>query len=180
MSLLKTLLETCAILTKKVPNLEEDKIAQDIKITKQKQRVRRLEKKRKLKASGLKRLKKVRTIQRVESLADTVIDDQEDTSKQWEIAELDANKDITLESIDAKDTNVQGRLDESQAKVYHLDLEHAKKVLITTTATTISATQVHKASAPRRRKGVVIHYPEEITIATVIMHSEAKSNDKGK
>nr|GFD25832.1 hypothetical protein [Tanacetum cinerariifolium] len=47
-----------------------------------KQRVMRLEKKNKLKVSGLKRLRKVRTTQRIESSADTVMDDQEDTSKQ--------------------------------------------------------------------------------------------------
>nr|GEU96887.1 hypothetical protein [Tanacetum cinerariifolium] len=47
-----------ATLTQKVGTLEQDKIAQAIKITKIKQRVRRLEKKKKLKASGFKRLRK--------------------------------------------------------------------------------------------------------------------------
>nr|GEW31683.1 hypothetical protein [Tanacetum cinerariifolium] len=93
MNLLNTLLETCATLTKKVANLNQDKIAQAIEITKLKQRVKRLEKRRQSKSLGLKRLKKVGTAQQVESLADT------------------------------------GRLEESQAKVYHLDLEHADKVL---------------------------------------------------
>nr|GEY38363.1 hypothetical protein [Tanacetum cinerariifolium] len=79
MALLSQLLETRDTLTKKVGNLEQDKIAQAIEITKLKQRVRR-----------------------------------------GEVAELDANEDITLETVD-----VQGRLQESQAYVYHLDLEHA-------------------------------------------------------
>nr|GEW03047.1 putative ribonuclease H-like domain-containing protein [Tanacetum cinerariifolium] len=95
-------LETCANLTKKVGDLEQDKIAQAIDITKLKQRVRRLEKKRKLKAS------------------------------RGKIAKLDADKDVTLEEVVAKvakDADVQGRLEESQAQVYHLDLEHAQKVL---------------------------------------------------
>nr|GEV08822.1 hypothetical protein [Tanacetum cinerariifolium] len=55
MTLLNTLLETCATLTKQVANLKQDKIAQAIEITKLKQRVRRLEKKRQFKSSGLKR-----------------------------------------------------------------------------------------------------------------------------
>nr|GFD29079.1 hypothetical protein [Tanacetum cinerariifolium] len=63
--------------------------------------------------------------------ADTVMDNQEDASKQGEkIAELDADEDVTL--VDAEENmnaDVQGRLAESQAKVYHLDLQHAKKVL---------------------------------------------------
>nr|GFC40966.1 hypothetical protein [Tanacetum cinerariifolium] len=61
-----------------------DKIAQAIEITKLKQRVKKLEKNRKLKASRLKRLRKVGTTQRVESSANTVMDDQEDASKQGE------------------------------------------------------------------------------------------------
>nr|GEW67253.1 hypothetical protein [Tanacetum cinerariifolium] len=94
MTLLKTLLETCATLTKQVANLKQDKIAQAIEITKLKQRVRRLEKKRKLKALRLK----------------------------------NADEDVMLKEVE-KDIEDQGRLPESQAQVYHLDLEHAQKVL---------------------------------------------------
>nr|GEZ81334.1 hypothetical protein [Tanacetum cinerariifolium] len=135
MTLLNTLLETCATLTKQVANLEQDKIAQAIEITKLKQRFRRLEKKIQFKSSRLKRLRKVGITQRVESSTDTdtVMDDQEDASKQrGKIAELDADEDVTLDEVDAEvamDADVQGRLAESQAKVYHLDLEHAEKVL---------------------------------------------------
>nr|GEU88968.1 hypothetical protein [Tanacetum cinerariifolium] len=145
--------------------------SQAIEITKLKQRVKRFEKKRHFKSSGLKRLRKVGTAQRIESSADTVMDDQEDASKQGEkIAELDADEDITLEEVDAEvtmDADVQGRLAESQAKVYHLDLDHAEKVLFTTGATTITAAQVPKASAPRRRRGVIIQDPEETATASV-------------
>nr|GEU30323.1 ribonuclease H-like domain-containing protein [Tanacetum cinerariifolium] len=60
--------------------------------------VGKLEKKRKLKVSGLMRLKKVETAQRVKSSADIVMDDLEDASKQGrKIAELDADEDVTLE-----------------------------------------------------------------------------------
>nr|GEZ83051.1 hypothetical protein [Tanacetum cinerariifolium] len=91
------------------------------------------------------------------------------------IAELDADEDVTLKEV-AKDTEVQGRLEKSQAQVYHIDLEHANKVLITAAATTITAAP----SAARRRKGVVIKDPEETTTPSVIVHSEPKSKDKGK
>nr|GEV29299.1 hypothetical protein [Tanacetum cinerariifolium] len=46
------------------------------------------------------------------------------------IVELDSNKDITLKTVDAEDVDVQGRLSKSQAQVYHLDLEHADKVIM--------------------------------------------------
>nr|GEY68131.1 hypothetical protein [Tanacetum cinerariifolium] len=145
----------------KVQDKGKDKIAQAIEITNFKQSVKRLEKKRKFKTSGLKRLRK------------------------GGIAELDANEDVTLEAVNAEvtiDADVQGRLPESQAKVYHLDLEHAEKVLnmqdtdeaepaeveevikvvtatklitkvVTTATNPITAAQVPKASAPRRRRG---------------------------
>nr|GEX24685.1 hypothetical protein [Tanacetum cinerariifolium] len=48
------------------------------------------------------------------------------------IAEIDVDKDVTLEEVAAKvakDADIQGRLEESQSQVYHLDLEHAQKVL---------------------------------------------------
>nr|GEX50335.1 hypothetical protein [Tanacetum cinerariifolium] len=96
-----------------------------------KQHVRKLEKKKKLRVSGLKRLRKVGTTQWIESSMDTVMDDQEDTSKQEGIiADLDADKDVTLEEVEVeKNADVQGRPDESQDKVYHIDLEHADKAL---------------------------------------------------
>nr|GEW76949.1 hypothetical protein [Tanacetum cinerariifolium] len=124
------------------------------------------------------------------------------------IAELDASEDITLETVDAEYSNVQGRLPESQAQVYYLDLEHADKVLsmqddevkpievkeaikavtaaklmtkvVTTAVTTITATPMPKASAPRRRRGVIIQDPEEAVTASLSVQSGVKSKDKGK
>nr|GEU90745.1 putative ribonuclease H-like domain-containing protein [Tanacetum cinerariifolium] len=46
------------------------------------------------------------------------------------IANLDVDKDVTLKEVEVeKNADVQGRLEESQAKVYHIDLKHADKVL---------------------------------------------------
>nr|GFB81818.1 hypothetical protein [Tanacetum cinerariifolium] len=81
----------------RVENLEQDKIAQALEIINHKKRVRKLEKKRKLKVSGLKKLTK----------------------------EVDVAKDVKV----AEDADVQGSLEESQAQVYHIDLERADKVL---------------------------------------------------
>nr|GEV05205.1 hypothetical protein [Tanacetum cinerariifolium] len=94
--------------------------------------------KNKLKVSRLRRLRKVRTAQRIESSADTVMDDQEDTSKQREIiANIDVNTDVTLKDVVVvektaeieENTDVQRRPEESQAQIYKIDLEHADKVL---------------------------------------------------
>nr|GEX05276.1 hypothetical protein [Tanacetum cinerariifolium] len=130
MTLLNTLSETCATLTKQVANLEQDKIAQVIEITKLKQRVKRLEKKRQFKSLGLQRLRKE-------------------------------------------------RLAGSQEKVYYLDIQHAEKV-VTTAATIITGSQVPKASASRKRRGVVIQDPEETATALVIVHFENDVVDQVK
>nr|GEY15236.1 hypothetical protein [Tanacetum cinerariifolium] len=137
-----------------------------------------LEKKRKLKASRFKRLRKVGTTQRVESSTDTVMDDQEDASKQkGGIAELDADGDVTLEEVDAEVTKDADETDEAEPA----DIEEVIEVVTTTklmtevvttaatpitTATTITAALVPKASALRRRK--------------VSVQSKVKSKDKGK
>nr|GEU38359.1 ribonuclease H-like domain-containing protein [Tanacetum cinerariifolium] len=123
------------------------------------------------------------------------------------IAELDADEDVTLKEVVAevpKDVEVQGRLEESQAQVYHLDLEHADKVIsmqddkaelaelkevieVVTTAklmtevVTVAATTITAApSAARRIKGVVIRDPKEIATPSVVVYYESKSKDKGK
>nr|GEW97556.1 hypothetical protein [Tanacetum cinerariifolium] len=227
-------MDTCTTLTRRVEHLELDKIAQALEITKLKQRVRKLERRNKLKVLKLRRLKRVGSAQRIDTSDDTVMDD---VSKQGGIiANIDADEDVVLE--DAKDVAVEksadvednadihGRKAESQAKIYKIDLEHAKKVLsmeeeeskpaelqevvdVTTakiitkvvtaasdiitaasttitaadvpiTAATIAAAPTLTAAPSRRRKGVVIKDHEETTTSSTIIHSEAKSKDKGK
>nr|GEV79020.1 hypothetical protein [Tanacetum cinerariifolium] len=171
---------------RKIEAFKQDKMAQALEITKLKQRVRKLERKNKLKVSGLRRLKKVGTAQRIESF------------------EVDVAKDAEVE----KNADVQGRLEESQAKVYHIELEHAYKVLsmqddepepaklkevievvttaklmikvVTVVATPAASTITVAPSAARRRKEVVIRDPEETATPSTIVHSKLKAKDKGK
>nr|GEW58389.1 hypothetical protein [Tanacetum cinerariifolium] len=146
MDLLQNLLDTCTTLTRRVENLEHDKIAQALEITKLKQRVKKLE--RRNKAFKLQRLKKVGTTQRFETSDDTVMDD---VSKQGRmIADMDADDDATLKDVAAI----------------------AKDVLITAASATITAAapQLTIAAAPtlttalsvaRRRKGVVLSMQDD-------------------
>nr|GEY69992.1 putative ribonuclease H-like domain-containing protein [Tanacetum cinerariifolium] len=229
MDLLHNLLDICTTLTRRIDNLEQDKIAQASKITKLKQRVKKLERRNKLKVSKLRRLKKVGTAQRVDTSDDTVMND---VSKQGRIiTDMDTDVDVTLKdvadiakevAVDAEieeSADVQGRQAESQAQIYQIDLEHAHKVLsmqddkvepselqevvevvttaklITEVVTTASATITAAAltlttavalilttapSAARRRKGVVIRDSKETATPSTIIHTEAKSKDKGK
>nr|GEV44384.1 hypothetical protein [Tanacetum cinerariifolium] len=112
LDLLHTLLETCTTLIRKVEALEQDKVAQALEIIKLKQRVKKLERKNKLKVSGLRRLRK------------------------GIIELIDADKDVTLEEVEVdknaeveENADVQGRPEESQAQIYQIDLKHVDKVL---------------------------------------------------
>nr|GEV74844.1 hypothetical protein [Tanacetum cinerariifolium] len=103
--------------------------------------------------------------------------------KTWEIAKLDADEDVTLEKVNVEvtmDANVQGRLSESQAKVYHLDLKHAKKVLTMQDTDEAEPAEVEEASVPRRKRGVIIQDPKEAATALVIMQSENDVVDQVK
>nr|GEU81062.1 zinc finger, CCHC-type, retrotransposon Gag domain protein [Tanacetum cinerariifolium] len=198
MDLLHTLLETCTTLTRRVKHLEQDKIAQTLEITKLKQRVKKLERRNKLKGRIIDK--------------DVTMQDVADTSKEVAVdAEIE-------ESVD-----VQGRQAESQVQIYQINLEHANKVLsmqddelelaelqkvveVVTTAklmtevvtaasatinaadTSILAATITAAapaittapSAARRRKGVVIRDPKKTATPSTIIHTEPKSKDKGK
>nr|GEW82041.1 hypothetical protein [Tanacetum cinerariifolium] len=197
MGLLQNLMDTCTTLTRRVEHLEHDKVSQALKITKLTQRVKKME--RRNKASKLKRLKKVGTTQRIDTSDDTVIDD---VSKQGGIiANIDAYEDVVLK--DAKDVVVEKSAD--VLSMQDDDVEPAKlqevvdvvttAKIITEVVTVASATltaatpQLTTAAAPtlttalstaRRRKGVVIRDPQETTTPSTIIHSEAKSKDKGK
>nr|GEX83933.1 hypothetical protein [Tanacetum cinerariifolium] len=91
MTLLNTLLETCATLSRKVAALEQDKVAQALEILKLKKRVKKLETQRRSKSSGLKRLRKV----------------------GWRIEAINADEDVTLvdAEVDLGDKD-QGRTDD--------------------------------------------------------------------
>nr|GEV98117.1 uncharacterized mitochondrial protein AtMg00810-like [Tanacetum cinerariifolium] len=120
LDLLHTLMETCTTLTRKVEDLEQDKVAQALEIIKLKQMVKKLERKNKLRVSGLMRLKKGEIIAHMDADEDVTLKDVDVVSKEVEV-----EKDAKIE----ENADVQWRLEESQAQIYKIDLEHADKVL---------------------------------------------------
>nr|GEZ16285.1 hypothetical protein [Tanacetum cinerariifolium] len=184
---------------RKVEALEKDKVAQALEIIKLKQRVKKLERKNKVKVSGLRRLKKVGTAQRVESSADTVKDD---ASKQGGIiADIDAYEDVTLKDVAAvahevdveKEVKFEENADDDKPEpaeikevVEVVTIDKLMTEVVTAAMATIIAiatvvpTITTAPSAARRRKGVVIRYPEETYTPATIIHFEPKFKDKGK
>nr|GEV21726.1 hypothetical protein [Tanacetum cinerariifolium] len=126
-----------------------------------KKRVKKLERANKVKVLKLRRLNKVGTSQRIESSADTNIEDASNQERM--IANLD------------RDTGVALMDDEGTKK----KAEDAQCNYCCCPAATITAAPGRVvAASTRRRKGVVIRDPEEESIAKI--PAKAKSKDKSK
>ncbi|GKD81094.1 hypothetical protein Tco_1347933, partial [Tanacetum coccineum] len=94
---LSELMNLCTSLQEKVLDLEKAKTARAKEIASLKKRFKQLEKRRKLRTPGFKRLRKVGSTSRVESSNDVNLGAQEDASKQGrKIADLDTNVEVTL------------------------------------------------------------------------------------
>nr|GFA36666.1 hypothetical protein [Tanacetum cinerariifolium] len=107
--------------------------SQDIPSTSQ-QKVKKLERRNKVKVLKLRRLQKVRTGQRIETFDDIVMDDVSNQGRM--IAKIDEDADVVLEEdkdVVADDIDEsahdQGRQAKSQAEIYKINLEHANKIL---------------------------------------------------
>nr|GEY25640.1 hypothetical protein [Tanacetum cinerariifolium] len=175
MNLLHTLLETCTTLTRRVEHLEQDKIAQALEITKLKQRIKKLERRNKLKVSKLRRLKKVGTAQRVDTSDDT---DVTDIAKEVVVdAEIEENDEIEpVELQEVVEVLTTAKLMTEVVTAASAIITAAAPTLTTAAAPTLTTAP----SVARRRKGVVIRDPEETATPSTIIHSESKSKDKGK
>nr|GEU90102.1 hypothetical protein [Tanacetum cinerariifolium] len=152
MDLLYNLLDTCTTLTRRVKNLEQDKIAQALEITKLKQRVKKLEGRNMLKVSKLRRLQKRRII-----------------------ANMDADKDITLQDVVdiAKEVVVDAEIEDKPAELQEVvevvttaklmtEVVTAASATIIVVATAAALTLTTAPSAARRRKGVDEAYAREL------------------
>nr|GEU82970.1 hypothetical protein [Tanacetum cinerariifolium] len=140
-------------------------IAQALEIPKLKQRVKKLERRNKLKVPKLRRLKRVGTSQKDIS-KDVVVDaeikenDEVEPSELQELVELVTTAKLITEVVIAAGATITV----------------AAPQLTTAAAPTL--TTAH--SATRKGNGVVIRDPEETATPSTIIHTEAKSKDKGK
>nr|GFA36082.1 hypothetical protein [Tanacetum cinerariifolium] len=161
-------------------HLEYDKVAQALEITKLKRRVKKLKKGNRVRVLKLRRLKKIRTSQRIDTSDDTGMDD---ASNQGRIID-EMGKDDAIALMD--DTEEDKK--EEEAKVVTADSETvtAASTTISTAepqvpAAIITAALVKVVAAPsKRKKGVVIRDPKEELTTYSIIPAETKSKDKGK
>nr|GEU44192.1 hypothetical protein [Tanacetum cinerariifolium] len=184
MDLLQNLLDTCTTLTRRVEYLEQDKIAQALEITKLKQRVKKLERRNKLKGG---------IIANIDADEDVVLEDAKDIAVEKSADMLSMQDDEELEP-----SELQKVVDVVTTAKIITEVVIAASDTITATSTTITvaAPQLTTTAAPqlttaaahtlttaptaRRGKGVAIRDPKETATISTIIHSKAKSKDKGK
>nr|GEW17400.1 hypothetical protein [Tanacetum cinerariifolium] len=177
-SLLQEALDACVALTRRVEQLEHDKVAQDLEILKLKTRVKKLERANKVKTVKLRRLRKVGTSQRIESSDDTLMEDVSNQRREFNRAE-DVMKETEEVREYTADTQVEGRQLISITLIWIMlqnETVSAAAVIPFAIPETISAAAIPTVTAPsikvaapvkaavsstRRKRGVVIRDPEE-------------------
>ncbi|GKD21733.1 hypothetical protein Tco_1223436 [Tanacetum coccineum] len=159
---LAELINICTQLSSRVLTLENTKAAQAKEIAMLKKRVKRLEKGKQLSSSKLKRLFKVGTTTRVQSLDDddTVLGDQVDASKQGRSIE-DINEDagITLDNTTFTNTNLFGVHDMGGEEVF-ADKTVEEEMTLAQTLMDIKT----------KAKGIILQKPSD----SVLLEEEAR------
>ncbi|GJU35328.1 hypothetical protein Tco_1183682 [Tanacetum coccineum] len=166
------LMNLCISLQEKVLDLEKVKTAQSKEIASLKKRVNQLEKRRKLRTLGLKRLRKVGSTSRVESSNDVSLGDQLDVSKQGrKITDLDADAEVTLvdETQEMNDDNLMFDTDvlEEQEK------EVAEKEVSTVDPVTTAGEVVTTANVEATTANALTTTIDELTLGQTLIEIKA-------
>ncbi|GJU37211.1 hypothetical protein Tco_1185565 [Tanacetum coccineum] len=186
---LSELMILCTNLQKQVLDLEKAKDAQAKEIVDLKKRVQKLERQKKLRTTGLKRLRKVGMYTRVESSKDKYsLGDHEDASKQGRSIE-DIDKDVDVSLVD----DTQGRSDnegmfdtnELHSDEINMDIPVGKKQEqsekereVDTTKPKVVTTAATTTTTRPKARGVVVQEPSEFRTPQESQPSMIK--DKGK
>ncbi|GKA20368.1 hypothetical protein Tco_0700357 [Tanacetum coccineum] len=134
--------------------LETTKSNQALEIESLKRRVKSLERRRKTRTPGFKRLRKVGSVSRVESSNDVSLGAQEDASKQGrKIDDLDADAEVTLvdETQEINDDNLMFDtcvLEEQEKEVVEKEVSAADPVTTAGEVVTTANVKVTTANAP--------------------------------
>nr|GEU80881.1 hypothetical protein [Tanacetum cinerariifolium] len=179
-------------------NLEIKNTFQAKEIANLKKRVKRLERKRKSRTHGLKRLYKVRFSSRVESSTDEESLGEKDSSKQGRIFDIDANQDIYLVNVYRDedifgingqddtlmfddDNDLQGEeviVKEVNATSIETSVTAAATIAVSFDELTLAQALMKIKTSKPKAKGIVMQEPSEAT--TTIIIPSIKSQDKGK
>ncbi|GKE00163.1 hypothetical protein Tco_1388146 [Tanacetum coccineum] len=173
---LTELMDLCTQLQSRVLALETTKSNQALEIESLKRRVKSLEKRRKSRTPGFKRLGKVGSASRVKSSNDVSLGAQEDASKQErKIADLDADVEVTLvdETQEMNDDNLMfdtGVLEEQEIKFEKVVKEPVVSVATTTKSIPVSvADPITTTSEVVTTASASVEIPDELTLAQTLI-----------
>ncbi|GJS18537.1 hypothetical protein Tco_0413009 [Tanacetum coccineum] len=157
-----------------VLDLQTAKDAQAKEIAALKKRIQRLERRKMSRPTGLKRLRKIGMIRRVESSEDQEsLGAPEDASKQGGSTKPDdstAGEAVTTASVD--DSVVPTTIKEITLAQTLIQIKAAKPKVVTTAATTTTTTRP-------KDKGVVVQEPSEFRVPQETQPSSSKDKGKG-
>nr|GEW37676.1 hypothetical protein [Tanacetum cinerariifolium] len=171
---LNELMELCTKLQQRVIDLETTKTIQALEIDSLKRRVKRLERRKRSRTHGLKRLYKVGLSVRVKSSKDDGVG-EEDASIQGRIADIDANDDIYLVNVH-NDEDMFGGNDLDGDEVIVEDAE-----MLFDVADDLRALMQIKSARPKADKGVIQESEQEqAPTPTVSSQRPSQVKDKGK
>nr|GEV60862.1 hypothetical protein [Tanacetum cinerariifolium] len=165
----------------RVEHLEFNKVAQALEITKLKRRVKKLERRNKVRVLKLRRLQKDDVVvlednkEEDREVADAVKDVKEAKEDETKPAEVQEVVDVvtTVKLITKVVTAANETVTAASAIITAVEAQ--------VYAATLTVAPVRVVAAPsRRRKGVVIRDPEEESTTSTIIPVETKSKDKGK
>ncbi|GKE25555.1 hypothetical protein Tco_1440939 [Tanacetum coccineum] len=182
---LNDLMGLCTNLQNQVLDLEKAKSDQAIEIASLKKRVDKLEKRRKFRTTGLKRLKKVGASRRIESSNDS-LGAQEDASKQERrIENIDADAKMFVDAITSEKDEQSTNIDDSTASEAFTtaDVEDSVVPTIPTTVEeTLAQTLMEIKAAKPKAKGIVFHDQEEQVFVSkpTVFVTQTLVKDKGK
>ncbi|GJV27508.1 hypothetical protein Tco_1383956 [Tanacetum coccineum] len=167
---LKELMDLYTKVSDRVLHLETTKTAQAKEIASLKKRVKKLERKRKSKTPGMKRLFKIGRSAQVVSSEDEGLGDQEDASKQGRKID-DTDKDVEVTLVD----ETQGS--EKVVEEVVSTAEVSAATIITTEEITLAQALAELRSVKPK---VMVQEPVESTTRTTLTSTPSNIKDKGK
>ncbi|GJV36625.1 hypothetical protein Tco_1409102 [Tanacetum coccineum] len=182
---LKELMDLCIKLSDRVLELETTKTAQAKEIASLKKRVKKLERKRKSKTPGMKRLFKIGRSAQVVSPEDEGLGDQEDASKQRKkIDDIDKyakqSENVVEEVVSTAEVSVVARITTKEiALAQALAKLRSVKPKVVVQEPVQSTTTTTPSTIPKA-KSITFRDPSESTTRTTLTPIPSNIKDKGK
>ncbi|GJV56439.1 hypothetical protein Tco_1457444 [Tanacetum coccineum] len=176
---LNELLELYIKLSERVLDLENTKTSQSTKITKLKERVKKLERKNKSRTLGLKRLRKGRKINDIDADGEvTLVDETQgriDDNLMFDTGVFDEHEVEVEKVVSTAKVTTTTTVDELTLAQTLIEIKAAKPKAVTTAATT-ATTAVTRPKA----RGVVVQEPSEFTTTTSQPSQFPQAKDKAR